>query len=262
VTRLAAALLLALLAAAPAAAQGDAARVARAAAEQAERGAREGERIVVEQSVSGFPVTLRLAREGSGSRGRWAADAQLGRGAGALALAARDLAVWQLGLPALLREHADRFRLLRVETVAGRRAHVLSAAQLPAPGAGGDSARATLWIDTERLVPLRVELRGTVVDALGRPEPVATTMELADHRPVGGALLPFRSVVRMERTGMLPPRESLRQLRAGVDTLLARPSTPAARRESLRAQGRMLDAALHRGVMELEIAVRTARVER
>lgn len=260
---LAAALLfVAALASAPAAAQGDAGRVVRAVVEQAERSGREGRTILVEQSVSGFPVALRLVREGRGRQGRWRADAALGRGGGALALAARDLAAWQMGLPDLLRDHADRFRYLRGDTVAGRAVHVLAAEGLPAPGEAGPTSRAVVWVDAERFLPLRVELRGEVLDALGRREPVATTMELADYRAIGGVPLAFRSTVRMARTGMLPPPRALRQLRAAVDTLLARPGTTAAQRASLTARARMLDAALHRGVMELEVVTRQARVER
>lgn len=259
------ALAAALLAAAhaPATAQGDAARVVRAVVEQAERTARPGRVLTVEQSVSGFAMTLRLVREGTGRRGRWTADAELGRGATALTLAARDLAAWQMALPDLLRDHADRFRYVRADTVAGRAVHVLAAERFPAPGgAATDSSRAVFWIDAARLLPLRVELRGEVLDALGRPEPVATTLDLADYRDVGGVPLPFRSVIRMARTGMLPPPAALRQLRAALDTLLARPATDAARREALQAQARMLDAALERGVMELEVVVWEARVGR
>lgn len=259
----AALLFLAALSAVPATAQDDAARVVRAVVEQAERNGREGRVLTVEQSVSGFPMTLRLVREGTGRTERWTAAAELGRGTGALALAARDLAAWQMGLPDLLRDHAARFRYVRGDTVAGRAVHVLTAERLPAPGgAAADSSRTVFWIDAARLVPLRVELRGEVLNALGRPEPVATTLDLADYRDVGGVPLPFRSVIRMARTGMLPPPVALRQLRAAVDTLLARPGTDAARRQALRARARMLDTALERGVMELEVIVREARVER
>jgi hypothetical protein len=260
---LAAALIAAAALPARAQARPDAAQVVREMAERAERELRGVRGYTVAETVSGSPATLHFIRRDGGAG--WAVRPALGRGEAAspaVALAVRDLAQWQANLPALLREHADRFRYLRADTLRGRPVHVVATddgalALGGAPTGSARPTRATFWVDADARVPLRVELRGEVVDAAGRREPSASTLDFSDYRATPGApTLPFRTVLVMEQSSMVPPRAMAEEMRAGLDRIRARPGLAPAERARYDALARMVDAAIERGALELEVDVR------
>lgn len=259
--RFVAASLLLVAGAAPAAAraQGDGPGVARRVAERMEspRGVRA---YTLVQRVSGFPVTLVHERRDEARGGGWTVRPVLAEGRTLVALSARDQATLQARLPDFLREHAGRFRYERADTLRGRAVHVVWVEE--AAVAGGAGARHTFWVDAAEHVPLRVVVEGRVIDAAGRPEPVASSTDLLDWRAAGGGLyLPFRTRTRIRNSSMLPPRPMAEEMRAGLDSLRARPALSADARARYDALARLLDGVLERGALELETEVREVRVE-
>lgn len=123
-----------------------------------------------------------------------------------------------------------------------------------------------IWIDTERLVPLRMEMHGTMT-VNGRSGAVTSTIAMEDYREVEGMLYPFAT--RVQTAGMaelmdITP-EQMEQMRAQMEQMRAQlDRMPAAQREMMeRMMGEQMEQVeqmLESGAMDMSITVTELRV--
>jgi hypothetical protein len=129
-----------------------------------------------------------------------------------------------LGIETLLDRGRNRARPLERETVDGRRTYVISFSDVRDLEDGPRAATpisARVWLDSARLVPVRVSYHGDLPgDELATP--VTSTLTLSDYRPAGRLLLPHRIV--FVHGGAVPPipASEIPGMRAHLQRLRAR----------------------------------------
>lgn len=170
---------------------------------------------------------------------------------------------------------AERARYDGEETVDGRSAHKIVVEDLsdiemtPTVGAnqdeGFEARSAVLYLDTDDLVMLRMDLEGTMENE-GAVQDVSMTATFTDYREVKGMLHPFRMDVTME--GMAPPdmsaadleeaRASLAEMRAEMEKM------PEAQRKMMETmmsgQLERLESMVASGNLEMSLVVKDLRV--
>lgn len=165
---------------------------------------------------------------------------------------------------------ASRMKLVGRESLDGREAFVAKAEGLDLRRAmdGGEIVvrTMTLWVDTERLVPLRMRMDGIAKHGGEEREMVLERID-RDYRSVPGTgmLLPYRTAMRMR--GMLGPEEqeqmaeAKKQLEELDRQMASMPPDQRAMVESrMGSQIEMIRNLAEGGAFEIETVVREVRV--
>lgn len=132
------------------------------------------------------------------------------------------------------------------------------------PGQEGqfDADLMVMELDQERLVPLRMELEGTVRQG-GEASPVAMQMQFEDYREVDGYLHPFLSIMDVDMDMAMGPegqdaKEALEELRRQMADM------PEAQRQMMEQmmgeQIRMLESMVGEEGLRMELRVVDLRV--
>lgn len=171
-------------------------------------------------------------------------------------------------IPTFLEDIAPYTAYVDEETLDGQRVHHLRVESFP-PDAFGEDAddapeRMDLYLDTERLVPLRMEIADTK-EIDGQTRSIEQVIRFEDYREVDGLLYPFRTVMELSGLNAELSEEDRAKAREGMAELKKQlAEMPEAQanmmRKMLEPQLKRLESMLASGTMTMEIVVTDLKV--